>query len=72
MKANERIAAIAAYYMARFNSNLDYATATATAAFQRIEEITSINADTVKAGMRDSFDYWYPWRKGWVCRPEVA
>lgn len=48
MKANERIAAIAAYYMARFNSNLGYATA--TAAFQRIEEITSINADTVKAG----------------------
>lgn len=63
MKANAIVAAIAAYYMARFNSNLGYDKA--TSAFQRIEEITGIKADTVKAGMRDNFDHWYPWRKGW-------
>ena len=68
MKANERVAAIAAYYMARFNSNLGHATATET--FQRIEEVTGIKADTIKVGMRDSFDYWYPWRKGWDLNQE--
>lgn len=63
MKVNERVAAIAAYHMSRFNSNLGYPTA--TLAFQRIEQLTDINADTIKVAMRDSFDHWYPWRKGW-------
>lgn len=60
---NVRVAAVAAYHMSRFDSNLGHPTA--AAAFQRIEQITDINADTIKAVMRDSFDHWYPWRKGW-------
>ena len=60
---NERAAVIASYCMARFNSNLGCTTA--TAAFDLIEKKTGIPAGTVKTGMRDSFDYYFPWRKGW-------
>lgn len=30
-----------------------------------MEQLTGVNAETVKTAMRDSFDYHYPWRKGW-------
>ena len=58
-----RAAALAAYYMARFNSNLGYDSA--TQAFDAIASLTGIDASTIKTGMRDSFDYYYPWRAGW-------
>ena len=63
MEMNERAAAIAAYYMARFNCNLGYLSA--VRAFDAIAEKTGVSAGTVKTGMRDSFDYYFPWRKGW-------
>lgn len=63
---NNKIAAIAAYYMARFNSNLGCPTA--TEAFELVEEMTGICAGTVKTGMRDTFDGLFPWRKGWDLR----
>jgi hypothetical protein len=63
MIINERVAALAAYYMARFNSNLGHTSQ--IEAFQKIEDITGIDCDRVRASMRDVFDYWFPHRNGW-------
>lgn len=64
MQMNERVAAIAAYYMARFDSNLGYETQ--AEAFLKIEGMTGISRDRIRASMRDVFDYWFPWRNGWA------
>lgn len=63
ISCNEFLAALSAYVMARFNSTLGHATQ--TDAFERIEVITGETGETVKTAMRDSFDYYFPWRKGW-------
>ena len=67
---NNKIAAIAAYYMARFNSNLGCPTA--IQAFDLVSAKTGVDAGTVKTGMRDTFDGLFPWRKGWDLRHDDA
>jgi hypothetical protein len=72
MSMNERVAAMATYYKSRFNDNLGYSGDGAVGlALKLIGDKTGIPAETVKVAFSDSFDYWFPYRKGWdLDRPE--
>ena len=63
MDINRHAATIAAYTMSRFNTTLGWASA--KEAYYRISQLTGVDKSTVKVGMRDVFDFWYPWRVGW-------